>query len=188
MTKAEIRILFRQKREQLKVEDVEIFSTQINQRIREFLDEQKHLRHIHLFLPILKMKEVNTFPLIEELLRGGYDLYTSICDTKAKTLGTVRLRGIQDLDYDAWGIPVPNQKQTVSLAHIQLVLIPLLACDKNGNRIGYGKGYYDGFLNNLGSGTLKVGINFFEPIDKIEAEWHDIPLDICITPLGALIF
>ncbi|AFL83959.1 5,10-methenyltetrahydrofolate synthetase [Belliella baltica DSM 15883] len=188
MTKEEIRILFKEKRKQLKEEEIESLSTQIRQRVRDFLNDRKQLCHIHLFLPILKLKEVNIFPLIDELLLGGYELYTSILDTKSGVLETVCLTDIQDLDHDSWGIPIPRQKQVVSTDPIQLVLIPLLACDKNGNRIGYGKGYYDGFLSTLQSDVLKVGLNFFNPIDQIESEWHDILLDVCITPSEVFLF
>lgn len=188
MNKEEIRVLFKEKRKQFKEEEIESLSTQIRQRIHDFLNERKHLRHIHLFLPILKLKEVNIFPLIDELLQGGYELYTSILNTKSGVLETVRVIDIHDLDYDAWGIPIPRQKQVVFTDPIQLVLIPLLAFDKNGNRIGYGKGYYDGFLSTLQSDVLKVGLNFFNPIDQIEAEWHDIPLDVCITPSKVFLF
>lgn len=188
MTKDEIRILFREKRKRLSEEEISHFSTQIRQRIHDFLKERKHLNHIHLFLPILKLKEVNIFPLIEDLLQEGYVLYTSILDTKSGVLETVHVTDTQDLTYDVWGIPIPRQKLMVPTNQIQMVLIPLIACDKRGNRIGYGKGYYDGFLSTLHSDVLKVGVNFFNPIDQIEAEWHDIPLNVCITPSEVFLF
>lgn len=188
MTKEDIRILFKEKRKQLTEEEIDRLSIQTRQRIRDFLNERKQLCHIHLFLPILKLNEVNIFPLIEELLREGYELYTSILNPKSGILETVSLTDIHDLNDDAWGIPIPRQKQVVPTDQIELVLIPLLICDKKGNRIGYGKGYYDVFLNTLESGVLKVGVNFFTPIDQIESEWHDIPLDVCITPLEVFLF
>jgi 5-formyltetrahydrofolate cyclo-ligase len=188
MTKEEIRVLYKEKRKQLEDEEIDRLSSLIRKRVRDFLNERLQLHHIHIFLPIVKLKEVNIFPFIDELLQEGYQLYTSILNTKTRVLETVRLTDIQELDYDAWGIPIPHQKQVISADQIQIVLIPLLACDKSGNRIGYGKGHYDGFLNSLASGVLKVGLNFFEPIDKIESEGHDIPLDVCITPSEVFLF
>ena len=58
-----------------------------------------------------------------------------------------------------------------------------MAFDGKGNRIGYGKGFYDEFLKNCSKDTLKIGLSFFEAeaaIDGIEP--HDIPLDYCVTP------
>lgn len=188
MTKEEIRVLFKEKRKQLEEEEIDRLSSLIRKRVRDFLNERIELHHIHVFLPIVKLKEVNIFPFIDELLQDGYQLYTSILNTKSGVLETVRLTDIQELDFDAWGIPIPRQKQVFSADQIQIVLMPLLACDKNGNRIGYGKGHYDVFLNSLASGVLKVGVSFFEPIDKIEPEGHDIPLDVCISPSEVFLF
>ncbi len=64
-----------------------------------------------------------------------------------------------------------------------VVFIPLLAYDKSGERVGYGGGYYDRFLLNTKKNVLKVGLSFFEPVDKIlNVEEHDIKLDCVITP------
>jgi 5-formyltetrahydrofolate cyclo-ligase len=63
------------------------------------------------------------------------------------------------------------------------VLIPLLAFDKKGNRVGFGKGYYDKFLVHCKPTVLKVGLSFFDPVDEIEdIIGIDIPLDFCVTP------
>ena len=64
-----------------------------------------------------------------------------------------------------------------------VVFIPLLAYDKSGERVGYGAGYYDRFLLNTKKNVLKVGLSFFEPVEKIlNVEEHDIKLDYVITP------
>jgi 5-formyltetrahydrofolate cyclo-ligase len=64
-----------------------------------------------------------------------------------------------------------------------VVFIPLLAYDKSGERVGYGGGYYDRFLLNTKKNVLKVGLSFFEPVEKIlNVEEHDIKLDYVITP------
>jgi 5-formyltetrahydrofolate cyclo-ligase len=65
-----------------------------------------------------------------------------------------------------------------------LILIPLLAYDTRGYRLGYGKGYYDKYLSEMDPQVLKVGLSFFEPVDRIPEEPHDIPLDLCITQNG----
>ena len=64
---------------------------------------------------------------------------------------------------------------------IDVVLIPLIVFDENGHRIGYGKGYYDRFLESCRPDTLKVGLSILPPIKEIpEVEAHDIPMDYCI--------
>lgn len=64
-----------------------------------------------------------------------------------------------------------------------MVLIPLLAFDKKGYRVGYGKGFYDRFLADCRPDVVKVGLSVFEPIDEIaDLNEFDIKMDFCITP------
>jgi 5-formyltetrahydrofolate cyclo-ligase len=81
------------------------------------------------------------------------------------------------------GIPEPQDGLEVPVAKIDVVFVPLLAFDRAGHRIGYGKGFYDRFLMQCKKETLKVGLSFFEPLkDHLEVEDHDIPLDVVLTP------
>jgi 5-formyltetrahydrofolate cyclo-ligase len=69
------------------------------------------------------------------------------------------------------------------------VIVPLLAVDKNGHRVGYGKGYYDKLLSQCKSTCLKVGISLFELIEKIEdANEMDVALNYCVTADEAINF
>ena len=64
-----------------------------------------------------------------------------------------------------------------------MIFIPLVAYDLIGNRVGYGKGYYDRFLKSLNSNTLKIGLSLFEPVEEIiDINNYDISMDICVTP------
>lgn len=82
-----------------------------------------------------------------------------------------------------YGIPEPDNTPEIDVSEIDMVLVPLLAFDRNGNRVGYGKGYYDRFLADCRPDTLKVGFSYFEPVDEIEdAGGFDVPLNFCITP------
>jgi 5-formyltetrahydrofolate cyclo-ligase len=71
----------------------------------------------------------------------------------------------------------------IAVEQIDAILIPLVAFDKEGNRVGYGKGFYDRFLAACRPEALKIGISFFPPVDKIEdLHFFDKKLDLCITP------
>jgi len=74
------------------------------------------------------------------------------------------------------GIEVDEEK-------IQVVFIPLLAFDLLGNRVGYGKGYYDTFLKNCNDSILKIGLSLFEAEKEIiDIHENDVPLNFCVTP------
>jgi len=82
-----------------------------------------------------------------------------------------------------WGIAEPINGLQVNPSKIQLVFVPLLAFDKKGNRVGYGKGYYDRFLARCNKDVLKIAFSYFEPADLIsDTDQFDVPLNYCITP------
>jgi len=79
---------------------------------------------------------------------------------------------------NSFGVEEPNEY--VIIDDIDVAIIPLLACDKDKNRIGFGKGYYDRFLSN--HPCLKIGICYdFQVIESVPVNNWDVPLDIIIT-------
>lgn len=82
-----------------------------------------------------------------------------------------------------WGIPEPVGGVVLKPSDFDIVLIPLLAFDLAGNRVGYGKGFYDRYLLQCRPDCLKIGISIFDPVALIEdIESYDISLDIVICP------
>ena len=64
-----------------------------------------------------------------------------------------------------------------------MVFVPLLAFDKKGHRVGYGKGFYDKFLSECKPDAIKIGLSFFEPEELITDVFEsDVKLDYCVTP------
>ena len=66
-----------------------------------------------------------------------------------------------------WGIPEPRDGKVISASSIDIVIVPLLYADEEGNRVGYGKGFYDRFLSECKNDIQKIGVNFFAPKDEI---------------------
>lgn len=94
--------------------------------------------------------------------------------------------GVHDLQKNLYDILEP-QKGAAYHGKIDLVLIPLLAFDQYGYRVGYGKGFYDRFLENIIA--QKIGLSLLPAIDKIDdVNEHDIRLDFCITPTETIKF
>lgn len=80
------------------------------------------------------------------------------------------------------GIDEPVDGMVLSPAELEMILVPVLAFDVYGNRVGYGKGYYDRYLAQTNPGCTKIGFSFFEAEESIPKEHTDVPLDYCITP------
>lgn len=89
----------------------------------------------------------------------------------------------KQLELNTWGIAEPTHGIPTAYNDIDMVLVPLLAFDTQGHRIGYGKGFYDRFLKACRNDCKKIGLAFFEPVEIIEeAGIHDIKLDHVLTP------
>jgi 5-formyltetrahydrofolate cyclo-ligase len=83
----------------------------------------------------------------------------------------------------------PEEGNRIDADEIDVVLVPLLAFDKRGYRVGYGKGYYDKFLARCRKDCLKAGFSYFDPVEQItdQADF-DVPLNLCITPYNVYVF
>jgi 5-formyltetrahydrofolate cyclo-ligase len=82
-----------------------------------------------------------------------------------------------------WGISEPQNGTKIDNNLIDVVFVPLLIFDKAGNRVGYGKGFYDKFLATCNKNCTTIGFSLFEPIDQIvNTNEFDVPLKYCITP------
>lgn len=145
-------------------------------------------KSIHVFLPIAVKKEPNTFLMIDWLLQYHPEIEIIVPKTDFESNGMSHhvYLAKEDLILNAYQIPEPK---TAKLTNTQpdMVLVPLLAFDKRGYRIGYGKGFYDRFLQNLQ--TQKIGLSFFDAITEInDVHLYDVRLDKCITPRGIVEF
>lgn len=137
----------------------------------------------HIFLPIERLREINTEFLLSIL--GGKDknIVLSSSNFNDNTMEHYLLTDNTKLVVNKYGIPEPADGIEIPVKNIDVVFIPLLAYDQVGNRVGYGKGFYDRFLSQCKSDVVKVGLSFFEPEEEIIVKnSQDIPLNSCITP------
>ncbi len=91
--------------------------------------------------------------------------------------------GEKQLEKNKWEILEPVFGEITPTEKIDLVIVPLLAFDNKGNRVGYGKGFYDGFLSECRSDCEKIGLSYFEPLENfLDIENHDEKITRCIIP------
>ena len=145
-------------------------------------------QYFHIFLPIEKKIEIDTEGIISIL--HGFDKNVIVPKVISKTeLEHYLLTDNTKFTTNSLNIPEPVDGITVPPNKLDVVFIPLLAFDIFGNRIGYGKGYYDRFLNQCKADVVKIGLSLFEPEDVIEDILPtDIPLDYCVTPTKTYTF
>lgn len=81
------------------------------------------------------------------------------------------------------GITEPENGLLVDPKNIDLIFVPQLICDKRGYRVGYGKGFYDRYLQQCKKDIIKIAFSYFEPIDEItDTHQFDVSLTHCVTP------
>jgi len=140
-----------------------------------------HLHYFHVFMSISKKKEVDTSPILSIL--QGKDKHVIVPKVTGNSLKNYLLTDNTLFTKNKWGVPEPVDGIAVAEEKIDVVFVPLLAFDKKGNRVGYGKGFYDAFLKKCGVNVIKVGVSFFGPEEAItDIEAHDIRLNYCVTP------
>lgn len=183
MTKDQLRKLFIQKRNQLSQAEYEKLNKRLLQQFQSInlLD----IKCIHMFLPIQKRRESDTL-LIRDWLKANHpDI--KIVYPQTNFADHTMLSFVDDADLvienSGFGIPEPISGNQIAPHEIDLILIPLLAFDKAGYRVGYGKGFYDRFLATCKPATRFVGISLFELVDEItDINEFDIKMHQCITP------
>lgn len=141
-----------------------------------------HFQYFHIFLPIENKFEIDTEGIISILL--GLDKNIIVPKIVSATdLEHYLLTDNTQFITNSLQIPEPVDGITIDPKKLDVVFIPLLAFDTVGNRIGYGKGYYDRFLSECREDVMKIGLSIFEAEQKIEDVYlTDIPLDYCVTP------
>ena len=140
---------------------------------------------IHLFLPIMKNHEVDLRDLLPQFWERGDRIYVPRV-TPDQQLEHVQLTPKTIIEENRWGIPEPALQHLPAteeeIQMIKIVLTPLLVCDQQGFRVGYGGGFYDQFFHEYPL-VEKIGVGFFEPITKILDSYEgDVPLDQYISP------
>lgn len=186
MLKSDLRKLYLEKRNQLPFETFKHLNEQLSIQVIQYLKNIPSNQTIGSFLPIAEKKEIDTRSLNQQL--ASFPFLHRLCFPRVRTnkkMDFFTIDSADELEISNWGIPEPKENpiKLIESKDIQILLIPLLAFDKNGHRVGYGKGFYDQYLERCSSNIIKIGLSLFDEISIIDdVEPTDIALDIILTP------
>lgn len=187
MIKKELRKHYKKCRQDLSLDEIDNRSLTIANTLLQLPIWDKN--YYHIYLTIEELKEVNTEFILNILAGKDKNIVISKTDFDNNSMSHYLLTDNTVLKKNTWNIPEPVDGIPIPEHMINVVFMPLLAFDKKGNRVGYGKGFYDNFLKQCNENTIKVGLSFFEVEDKIEdIHDNDIPLDFCVTPTQVYAF
>lgn len=179
--KAKIRKLYLQKRKQLTDKERSIYSDEIYHQLFNKFDFNNKI--VSLFLPINKFKEINTYPIFDRLTKSNNTTVgLSVSNTIKSSMELKKWSEDIIIKENEWGIPEPTHGDIIENKDIDIVIVPMLICDRKGHRIGYGKGFYDRFLATCKKEAIFIGLNYFTPITSILKDKNDIPLHYLVTP------
>lgn len=183
MKKKDLRLLFKQKRLELTPSELDNRSSEICERL--FANFQLEGKTISLFLPIEKHREINTYKILEKGISIGTRIGIPKSNLSNSSMKHYVYESPSQLKLNELGIPEPSSGKVLKETEFDYVIIPLLTIDSRGHRVGYGKGFYDRFLENCSNKCIKIGLHLFEEFAEIDdIADHDTSLDFCITPLS----
>jgi 5-formyltetrahydrofolate cyclo-ligase len=146
-------------------------------------------RWLHLFLPLAQLNEPDTWLIIRRIWAEGLPvrLAVPVVQPDGTSLRHYELTPDTPLHLNRWGIPEPEAEAAteVPAPAFDAVLVPLLAVDRAGHRVGYGGGFYDRFLAQCRPDTQFIGLNVLDevPMEGIaDVLPTDVPLTACLTP------
>ncbi len=177
--KSDLRSHYLKLRSKFTSQQIENFTIEIVNRCLELNLWNKSI--YHLFMASEKNNEIDT-SILMSVLQGKDKQIVIPKILDHYELEHYLLADQTPLKRTRWGILEPQSGIKIKSNQIDVVFVPLLIFDMQGHRIGYGKGYYDRFLAQCRKETIKVGLSYFDPIERIEdIQSHDIPINFGIT-------
>ena len=183
MNKKDLRQLYKQKRlqipskEKLKLDDLLLLQLQTF--------NFEGVKNVLTYWPISDMGEPNTHLFSGYLRHFVPDLQLAfpVSNFNYNTMNAILVAEDTVYNTNSFGVTEPKEGKIINPLDLDLVFVPNLICDKNGFRVGYGKGFYDKYLSRCSENVTLIGFNYFAPIENIEdRDDFDIPLNYYITP------
>jgi len=181
MEKEDIRKMLLDRRNDFSKEEVVERSRIIKRKLLklpEFREAKKIMIYLHFG------NEVKTSGIIKECILQGKEVFIPINDFEKNEFYISKFPGYDNLERDKFGIPSPKKEliKAEDPSKLDMIIAPGVAFDLEGNRIGFGRGFFDKFISSLEEKVLVIGLCFdFQLLDSIPADKNDIPMNEIIT-------
>lgn len=183
MTKQQLREVYKTKRLQLTDDEYQSLS---NQLLLQFqLLGFAGINCIHIFQSMQQNREPDTYLLRQWLKTNHPEIKIVFPKTNFRTLQMSSYADDADLvlAVNKYGITEPTHGNEVDRKLIDMILLPMLAFDSNGYRVGYGKGFYDRFVQLCRPDVQLIGLSLFGPVNRIDdVNEHDLQMHACLSP------
>ncbi len=183
MNKQQLRDIYTKKRNQLSSKEKMKMDDLLLLQLQKM--DLSNIQTLFTYWPMPHKHEPNTIPFTNYLrhMIPGLQIAYPVMQLNDASMQAILINEETVYHTNSFGINEPNGTVEMHPMDIDLVFVPLLAFDVHGNRIGYGKGFYDKFLMQCAHDIIKIGFSYFNAEDSIDdANEYDVPLTFCITP------
>ena len=180
MNKKELRKIMIEKRDNIYKEEKAVMDKNIIFSLKE-KEFYKNSKNIFIYLGF--GSEIDTMSYIQDFINDGKHIFIPRTDIKTKKMEAVEITSLDGLKENKYGILEPNDnKEEFYKNNLDLIILPGVAFDHSGRRIGYGGGYYDRYLEDIDKRIIKVALIYdFQLLENVPVEEHDIKADYIIT-------
>ncbi len=181
MTKEELRTKYKALRKELSQDKIDTLSIAIaNQLLTLDMWEYKYY---HIFLSIEEQHEVNTEFILNILNGKDKNIVIPKSSFETFSMKSILLTDNTLIKKNQYNIPEPVDGLELKESLLDVLFVPLLTFDNHGNRLGYGKGFYDRFIEKCNPDIVKIGLSFFEAESlHLPTNATDLKLNYCVTP------
>ncbi len=172
MSKQELRKSIREQKRAMTPEEIEAKSVRLGELFAES-EAYRNAETIYGYMPY--NQEVRTVPMLERALRDGKRVAVPKC--YGDEMRFIFMDDLSKVEKGYAGIPEPIADEPIADDETALVLMPGLAFDPQGHRIGYGGGFYDRFLAKEPNHPTLALCYDFQMVEHLETEEFDIPVD-----------
>lgn len=176
MNKSELRSLIRAQKRAMTPAQIEQASRELGEKLAAS-EQYRAAKTIYGYMPY--NQEVRTVPMLERALADGKQV--AVPKVYGNTMSFILVTDLTQMACNEWGIPEPVADGPVAQDPNAMVLMPGLAFTANGDRMGYGGGFYDKFLAAEPDHPTVALCYDFQLVDFIPTDAYDIPVDLVLT-------
>ena len=126
--------------------------------------------------------EIDTAPVVRACLDAGKQVYAPKTTRRPRRMEPARVESVESLRPGTFGILEPPRGESCAPGDLDVILVPAVGFDRQGNRLGRGAGYYDRFMCSPGFRAFRVGVGFRpQLVDQVPVEGHDLPVHVVVT-------
>lgn len=154
---------------------------------KSFFESSFYKEAKNIFIYISYDSEINTKRMINRAINEGKNIYVPRTEFDTKLMNAVKINDFSNLVESRYGILEPKKEEPfIDPNELDLIVVPGVAFDKNGGRIGYGAGYYDRYFKRINEKNkariTKLALIYdFQLIDEVPTDEEDVLIDAVLT-------